>query len=46
HFYCGKLVKDFQQDRNRRSHVFYRWINEVPVPILLIVVILVIVKPF
>ncbi len=46
HFYCGKLVKDFQQDRNRRSHVFYRWVNEAPVPVLLIVVILVIVKPF
>ncbi len=46
HFYCGKLVKDFQQDRNRRSHVFYRWVNEAPVPILLAVVILAIVKPF
>ena len=45
HFYCGKLVREFQQDNNRRSHVFYRWINEIPVPILLIVTILVIVKP-
>ncbi len=46
HFYCGRLVKAFQEDRNRHSHVFYRWINELPVPILLAVVILVIVKPF
>ncbi|HFC53066.1 MAG TPA: protoporphyrinogen oxidase HemJ [Gammaproteobacteria bacterium] len=46
HLYCGRLVREFQEDRNRRSHVFYRWINELPVPILLLVVILVIVKPF
>ncbi len=46
HLYCGKLVKDFALDRNRRSHVFYRWFNEVPVLILTAVVILVVVKPF
>lgn len=45
HLYCGKLVEDFKQDRNRRSHVFYRWFNEFPVLILIGVVILAIVKP-
>lgn len=46
HFYCGKLVKDFKHERNQRSHVFYRWFNEVPVLVLIAVVILVTVKPF
>ncbi|MEW5792225.1 MAG: protoporphyrinogen oxidase HemJ [Pseudomonadota bacterium] len=46
HFYLGHLVKVFRDDRNTRSHVFYRWINEFPVFILIAVVILVVVKPF
>ncbi|MCE5180727.1 MAG: protoporphyrinogen oxidase HemJ [Betaproteobacteria bacterium] len=46
HGYCGKLLKDFRDDRNNRSHVFYRWFNEFPVLILVAVVILVVVKPF
>jgi len=46
HFYCGKFVKDFKHDRNRHSHIFYRWFNEFPVLILIAVTILVVVKPF
>ncbi len=46
HFYCGHLVKIFRDDRNTRSHVFYRWFNEMPVLVLVAVVILAVVKPF
>ncbi len=47
HFWLGKLLRDFAADRNRHSDVFYRWINEIPAaPILFLVVILVVVKPF
>ncbi len=46
HGYCGKLLKQFAEDKNQRSHVFYRWLNELPVFILIAVVILVVVKPF
>lgn len=46
HFYCGKLLDDFKHDRNRHSHTWYRWFNELPVLILFAVVILVVVKPF
>lgn len=46
HFYCGKLVQDFKHERNQRSHIYYRWFNEIPVLILIAVVILVTVKPF
>jgi putative membrane protein len=46
HVYCGKLLVDFKHGRNRHGHVFYRWLNEFPVLILIAVVILVVVKPF
>ena len=46
HILCGKLVEDFKNDRNKRSHIWYRWFNEIPVIALTIIVILVVVKPF
>jgi len=46
HIYCGKLMLDFKHDRNRHSHVYYRWFNEAPVIALIAIIILVIVKPF
>ena len=46
HFYCGHLVKVFRDDQNTRSHVFYRWFNEMPVLALVAIVILAVVKPF
>lgn len=46
HFYCGKLVEEFKLDKNQRSHIWYRWFNEIPVIVLSIIVILVVVKPF
>jgi putative membrane protein len=46
HHYCGRLLKEFAQGRNRHSHVWYRWFNEVPVLVLFAVVVLAVVKPF
>ena len=47
HVWLGKLMQDFKHDRNRHSHVFYRWINEIPaLPILVGIVFLVVLKPF
>lgn len=46
HLWCGKLLKDFKGDRNSKSHVWFRWFNEVPVLFLFAGVILVVVKPF
>jgi protoporphyrinogen IX oxidase len=46
HLYCGHLVRVFADDRNVRSHVFYRWFNEFPVLVLFGAVILVVLKPF
>ena len=47
HVWLGKLMRDFRDDRNRHSHVFYRWINEIPaLPVLVGAVLLVVFKPF
>lgn len=43
---CGSLLKKFEKGVNARSHVWYRWFNEVPVVLLTAIVILVVVKPF
>lgn len=46
HHACGSLLKKIGQGKNTRSHVWYRWFNEVPVLLLFAIVILVVVKPF
>ncbi len=46
HIYCGKLLFDFRHDRNRHGHVFYRWLNELPVVLLIAIVLLVELQPF
>ena len=47
HVYLGFLLRDFAHDRNRHGDVFYRWLNEIPaLPLLLVIVWLVVAKPF
>ena len=46
HVYCGKLMLDFKRDRSRHGHVFYRWLNEFPVVLLVAIVLLVELQPF
>jgi protoporphyrinogen IX oxidase len=46
HHGCSVLLRKFEQNTNTRSHVWYRWFNEVPVLLLAAAVILVVVKPF
>ncbi len=45
HVYCGKLLKDFKHDRNRHSHLWYRWFNEIPVVFLIAIILLAVYKP-
>ena len=44
--YCRKLLRDFNNGCNTRSHVWFRWFNEIPVVVLLAVILLVVLKPF
>jgi len=46
HLYCGRVLRDFQAGRNLRSHLWFRWFNELPVLVLLAVIFLVVLKPF
>lgn len=45
HVACGLWLKDFSRDRNRHSHVYYRWMNEVPVLFLVGIILLAVMKP-
>ena len=47
HGYCAVLVRQFaNQQAPRRSHVWYRWFNELPVLLLIVIVLLVEFQPF
>lgn len=46
HLACGQMLKKFELGANVHSHRFYRWFNEIPVILLLIVIALVVAKPF
>ena len=46
HMAMAKWRSDFAADRNRHSEKFYRFMNEAPALLMVIIVIMVIVKPF
>ena len=45
HFYLGKLLGQFKINGNRHSHKFYRYINEIPTILLILIIFVVIFKP-
>ena len=46
HKMCRYHLRKFADDSNTRSHIYFRWFNEVPTVLLLGIVILVVVRPF
>ena len=46
HFYCWLMMKEFRTKSATHSHVFYRWVNEIPTLLLIAIVLLTVVKPF
>ena len=46
HLFCGHYRQQLANDNSQKSHVFFRFFNELPVLLLVAIVILVIVKPF
>ena len=44
--YLRVWVADFRFDRNRRTPKFYRIVNEIPTVLMIVIVVLVVVKPF
>ena len=45
-WHCGRVLKQFQGGDNKKTHIWYRFYNELPVVILLVVLFLVVLKPF
>jgi len=46
HGILSKYVREFAADKRRKSQKFFRIINEVPTVLMILIVILVVVKPF
>ncbi len=45
HFYLGSLLIKFKSDLNEKTSKFYRFINEIPTLLLILIVFIVIFKP-
>ena len=45
HFYLGWVLSHFSNDTNKHSHKFYRFINEIPTILLILIVFVVVLKP-
>ena len=45
HHACARVLRKFEQGRNTRSHLWFRWFNEVPTIAMFIIVPLVVIKP-
>ena len=45
HFYLGRILAQFKLDINKHSHKYYRYINEIPTLLLILIIFVVIFKP-
>ncbi len=46
HMYCARTRKLFESVKNKNSERFFRWLNEIPTVLFLIIIFLVVFKPF
>ena len=46
HMFLARWVREFANDVNKRSEKFYRYANEIPTVLMILIVIMVVVKPF
>ena len=45
HLYLGRILEQFRLDLNKHSHKYYRFINEIPTLLLILLIFVVIFKP-
>ena len=45
HFWCIKIFFTFKNNLNKKTHIWFRWFNEVPVILLVAIIFLAIYKP-
>jgi len=46
HFWCQKRVLEMKKGHLDHSGIFYRWMNELPLILLFVILVMVVVKPF
>ena len=46
HMYCAKIKNDFEEHNNKKEENFFRIINEIPTVLFILIVLLVVFKPF
>ena len=46
HFWARSRTKEIQQGHLEHSGVYYRWANEIPLILTIVILIMVVVKPF
>ena len=46
HMYCVKIKNDFEGHSNKKEESFFRIINEIPTTLFILIVLLVVFKPF
>jgi protoporphyrinogen IX oxidase len=46
HGMFSRWTRDFAQDRNTHAQKFYRFVNEIPTVLMILIVLLVVLKPF
>ncbi len=46
HMYCAKIRIDFEGKNNRKKESFFRIINEIPTILFILIVLIVVFKPF
>ena len=45
HFYLGRILGQFKLDMNKHTHKYYRYINEIPTLLLILIIFVVVFKP-
>lgn len=46
HWYCGRLLQQLSQKQSTHNHIWFRWFNEIPVLLMLLITAVVVIKPF
>lgn len=46
HLSCARMLRQFEAGLAHRTHIWFRWYNEIPVLLLTAAVLLVVLKPF
>ena len=46
HFYLGYHLEQFKLDKNTKNHIYFRYLNEIPTILVIIIITIVVFKPY